>query len=351
MASKQNSRVILRSRPGKVNPPSLENFAVEPVEPPLVCEQGEILVKTLYLSVDPYMRSRMNEGGSVGYIAPFEIGKVLSGGGVGRVEESKSDKFSVGDIVECFGFPWQHYCVLPEDHQSLRKVESEIVCENPSLALGLCGLTALTSLIALQERGHIVPGQNQTVVVTGAAGACGSAAGQIAKIFGCGKLVGICGSEEKCQYIKELGFDSSINYKQVDNMAEELRKHCPQGIDVYFDNVGGEISNEIIRLMNKNSHVIICGQISTYNQDIPYPNPLPQDVQEIVTKQNITRERFLVLDFSPLIPAARAQLEVWVKEGKLKNRETVEEGLENVAKAFLSMMSGGNIGKQVVKVA
>ncbi|XP_020895002.1 prostaglandin reductase 2 [Exaiptasia diaphana] len=356
-------QVVLQSRPGKTNPPSEENFAYAKAPPiesqPIECKDGEIVAKTLYLSVDPYMRGRMNDhiGTTLShlssYIEPWSLGEPLSGGGVGVVVESKCDGFVKGDIVQAPfpGFwPWQNNVLFPSEVE-LTKVDNAYLKEHPSLLLGLCGLTGVTSLIGLEVKGHIVPGKNQTVVVSGAAGACGVAAGQIAKLLGSGKVVGTCGTDEKCQYIRELGFDAAINYKTTTDMRSALKSHCPDGIDVYFDNVGGTISEEVIRLMNKDSHVVVCGQISSYNKDIPFPNPLSPEVQEIATKQNVTRELFLVLRYNDRVPEAMQKLTQWVQEGKLKSRETVAVGLENTGKAFVSMMNGGNIGKQIVKVS
>jgi len=218
--------------------------------------------------------------------------------------------------------------------------------------LGIVGITGLTSFVGIREKAHIKGSANQAVVVSGAAGACGMAAGQIAKLDGCGVVIGICGADEKCRWLtEEIGFDFAINYKTTKNIAEQIQLKCPTGIDVYFDNVGGEISNEVIRCMNQNSHIVLCGQISVYNKDVPYPPPVPEDVQSILRDRYITRDRFLVLNYMEKFPDGKKQLEAWVREGKLKHRETVASGLETTGRAFVAMMRGGNIGKQVVKVA
>lgn len=310
-------------------------------------------MKTLYLSVDPYMRCRMNEDSGTSYLTPWSIGESPSGGGVGQVIESRSEKFHAGDIVQSGGWPWQEFSTFPVTaNPTLQKEESGYLCTNPSLLLGIVGLTGLTSYIGLKEKAHIKPGANQVMVISGAAGACGIAAGQIAKLEGCGVVVGICGTDEKCRFLtEEMGFDIAINYKTTENISEQLQMKCPAGIDVYFDNVGGEISNEVIRCMNKDSHIVLCGQISLYNKDVPYPPPIPQDIQDILQTRNITRDRFLVLNYMEKFPDGKKQLESWVREGKLKNRETIVEGLENTGKAFVEMMRGANIGKQIVKVA
>uniref|UniRef100_A0A3Q2GTD1 15-oxoprostaglandin 13-reductase n=1 Tax=Equus caballus TaxID=9796 RepID=A0A3Q2GTD1_HORSE len=213
------------------------------------------------------------------------------------------------------------------------------------------GMPGLTSLIGIQEKGHITAGSNQTMVVSGAAGACGSLAGQIGHIMGCSRVVGICGTHEKCLFLtSELGFDAAINYKK-ENVAEQLRELCPAGVDVYFDNVGGDISDTVISQMNQSSHIILCGQISQYNKDVPYPPPLPPAVEAIRKERNITRERFLVLNYKDKFESGILQLSQWFKEGKLKIKETMINGLENMGAAFQSMMTGGNTGKQIVCIS
>ncbi|KAJ7391397.1 hypothetical protein OS493_018441 [Desmophyllum pertusum] len=347
----ETRRIILHSRPGVDKPPTESNFALDRQEIPQ-CKEGEILVKTLCLSVDPYMRCRMNENTGAAYLTPWPLGEPPLGGGVGKVVQSRSHKFLEGDIVESFMWPWQEFAVLSADASNLNKEESPFLCSHPSLLLGIVGITGLTSYIGIKEKAHIKPGAEQAVVISGAAGACGMAAGQIAKLEGCGIVIGICGTDEKCRFLtEEMGFDVAINYKTTKNISEHIKMKCPAGVDVYFDNVGGEISNEVIRCMNKDGHIVLCGQISLYNEDVPYPPPMPQDIQDMLKDNNITRDRFLVLNYMEKFPDGKKQLEAWVREGKLKNRETVVEGLENTGRAFVAMMSGGNIGKQVVRVA
>ncbi|XP_078372282.1 prostaglandin reductase 2-like [Oculina patagonica] len=351
MVTETCGRVVFHSRPGVNNLPTESNFAVERVKNPQ-CKEGEILVKTLYLSVDPYMRCRMNEDTGTAYLAPWALGEPPAGGGVGKVVQSRSERFGEGDIVESAVWPWQEFVVFSGENPYLNKEESPFLCSKPSLLLGIVGIPGLTSYFGIKEKAHIEPGANQTVVISGAAGACGIAAGQIAKLRGCGAVIGICGTDEKCRFLtEEMGFDDAINYKTTKNISEQIKLKCPTGVDVYFDNVGGEVSKEVIRCMNKDSHVVLCGQISVYNKDVPYPPPIPQDLQDILKDKNITRDRYLVLNYMEKFPDGKKQLEAWVREGRLKNRETVAEGLENTGKAFVAMMSGGNIGKQLVKVA
>ncbi|XP_059808164.1 prostaglandin reductase 2 isoform X4 [Hypanus sabinus] len=230
-------------------------------------------------------------------------------------------------------------------------LDPQLVGGHLSYFLGVAGLSGLTALLGVREKGHVKPGANQTMVVSGAAGACGMLAGQIARLEGCSRVVGICGTDEKCQVlVHKMGFDAAINYKK-DDITEKLLEYCPSGVDIYFDNVGGHISDVVISQMNKDSHVILCGQITQYNKDVPYPPPLPSHTEAILKERNITRERFLVINYSDKYATSLVQLTQWLKEGKLKVCETVVKGLENIGAAFESMMKGGNIGKQLVLVS
>lgn len=342
-------RVVLNSRPGKNGNPVAENFKVEEVSLPDTINEGQVKVRTLYLSVDPYMRCKMNEDTGTDYLAPWQLAQVADGGGIGVVEESKHQKLVKGDFVTSFYWPWQTKAIL--DGNSLEKVDPQLVDGHLSYFLGAIGMPGLTSLIGVQEKGHISAGSNQTMVVSGAAGACGSLAGQIGRLLGCSRVVGICGTHEKCLFLtSELGFDAAVNYK-TGNVAEQLRDACPDGVDVYFDNVGGDISNTVISQMNENSHIILCGQISQYNKDVPYPPPLPPAVEAVQRERNITRERFMVLNYKDKFEPGILQLSQWFKEGKLKIKETMANGLENMGVAFQSMMTGGNVGKQMVRIS
>ncbi|XP_030070846.1 prostaglandin reductase 2 isoform X2 [Microcaecilia unicolor] len=230
-------------------------------------------------------------------------------------------------------------------------LDPELVDGHLSYFLGAVGMPGLTALFGVKEKGHVTPGASQTMVVSGAAGACGSLAGQIGRLEGCSRVVGISGSDEKCSIlVSELGFDAAVNYKRG-NMTQKLREFCPAGVDIYFDNVGGDVSDVVLSQMNQNSHVILCGQISQYNKDVPYPPPLSPQTEAALRDKNITRDRFLVLWYADKHEAGILQLSQWVREGKLKVRETVTKGLENIGAAFQSMMKGGNIGKQIVLVS
>ncbi|XP_038055763.1 prostaglandin reductase 2-like [Patiria miniata] len=353
MATSSNKRVCLASRPGANGIPSVENFRMEDCPMPEL-EDGQILVKLLCLSVDPYMRCRMNMDTGTDYMSPWKLDTTIDGGGVGVVVKSRSMGHSKGDVIEGFHLPWQLYVALDVQGFNcliVNKVDVALVKKHWSLMLGLYGVSGISAYLGIKEKGHVVPDGDQTFVASAAAGSCGSLAGQIARLEGCTNVVGICGSEEKCRYLtEELGFNHAINYKTED-VGERLRECCPKGVQVYFDNVGGSVSDAVIQQMTPDSHVILCGQISVYNTDLPYPPPIPEETQQALTEHNITRERFLVLNYIDQFPDAIEQLCVWYNKGEIKYKETVAEGLENAPFAFVSMMTGGNIGKQIVHVA
>ncbi|XP_036981143.1 prostaglandin reductase 2 [Acanthopagrus latus] len=345
----QVKRVVLNSRPGNNGAPVPANFRLEETTLAPELRDGEVLVRTLYLSVDPYMRCRMNEDTGAEYLTPWQLSECMDGGGVGVVESSRSSVCAEGDVVTCFNWPWQTHAVMKGC--ALQKVEPQLVDGHLSHFLGAVGITGLTALFGVREKGNITKGANQTMVVSGAAGACGSIAGQIGRLDGCVRVVGICGSDEKCRaLVEDLGFSAAVNYRREDVPAR-LRECCPDGIDVYFDNVGGAISDAVITQMNSGSHVILCGQISQYNKDVPYPPPLSEEIQEALRSKNIARERFIVLHYMNKAEAALFELSQWVKSGQIKVLETVVNGIENMGDAFCSMMKGGNIGKQIIKVS
>lgn len=345
----QVQRVVLGSRPGNNGTPVPENFRLEKSTVPTDLQEGEVLVRTLYLSVDPYMRCRMNEDSGAEYLTSWQLSECVDGGGVGIVESSRCAAFTKGDVVTNFNWPWQTHAVMKGS--LLQKVDPQMADGRLSYFLGVIGITGLTALLGVREKGNVTKGANQTMVVSGAAGACGSVAGQIGRLDGCARVVGICGSAEKCRaLVEDLGFDAAINYRAEDIPAK-LKESCPHGIDVYFDNVGGDISDTVIKQMNSGGHVILCGQISQYNKDVPYPPPLSEEIQEALRSKNITRERFMVLNYMSKADAALYELSQWVKSGQIKVLETVVDGIEKMGDAFCSMMKGGNIGKQIIKIS
>jgi hypothetical protein len=331
-----NRQITLVARP--VGFPKETDFRL--VEAPVPTPgPGQFLVRSLYLSVDPYMRGRMNAAKS--YAPPVELGGVMVGGVVGQVVESHHPRFAAGEIVEGY-FGWQQYAV--SDGAGVRKVDPSLA--PVSTALGVLGMPGLTAYFGLLEIGKPQPGE--TVVVSGAAGAVGSLVGQIAKIQGC-HVVGIAGTDEKVRYVvEELGFDSAFNYKSARNYRAKLKALCPQGIDVYFDNVGGAITDAVITLINVRARLVICGQISQYNLERPEMGP--RWLWALIAKQ-ARAEGFLVFQFADRFEEGIRQMAQWLKEGKLKYRENIIAGLENAPRAFIGMLTGENIGKQLVQVA
>lgn len=272
---------------------------------------------------------------------PVAIGGTMVGGVVGQVVESKNPKFKPGDIVQG-EFGWQEYAV--SDGKGIRKIDPSIA--PISTAIGVLGMPGLTAYFGLLEIGQ--PKAGETVVISGAAGAVGMVVGQIAKIKGC-RVVGIAGSDDKVRYlVNELGFDGAFNYKTTKNYVEKLKELCPQGIDVYFDNVGGTITDAVIPLLNVKARMSICGQISQYNLEKPETGP--RWLWAMIVKQARV-EGFLVFQFFDKFAPAAAEMAGWIKEGKLKYREDIVEGFENLPKAFIGMLEGDNTGKRLVKVA
>jgi NADPH-dependent curcumin reductase CurA len=330
----QNKEIRLGSRPSGM--PTLDNFRIVDADVPQP-NDGEVLVRTLYISVDPYLRGRMREGRS--YIRPFEVDQVIESGAVGEVIESRSPKFQPGDIVTGM-FGWRLYNVVKAD--GLMKVPPGVPV---TTALGVLGMPGLTAYFGLLDIGQ--PKQGETVAVSGAAGAVGMTVCQIAKIKGC-RVVGVAGHDEKNRYLKEeLSVDAVINYKTGD-IRQTLKDACPNGIDIYFDNVGGEVSDAVMPLLNHGARVIICGQISFYNMDRPDVGPRPQPYLLI---NSALMRGFIVIEYAARFPEGAMQLAQWLSEGKLKYAETVVEGFENTPRAFIGLFSGENLGKQIVKVA
>ncbi|HEY3366310.1 MAG TPA: NADP-dependent oxidoreductase [Symbiobacteriaceae bacterium] len=300
---------------------------------------GEVLLRTLFLSVDPYQRMAMSGAGSGPFNLP--IGQVVFGATVCEVAESHHPAFQNGDVVLA-RTGWQEYAV--SDGTGLRKFDPALA--PVSTALGVLGGTGLTAYFGLLEIGQPKPGD--TVVVSGAAGAVGCVAGQIAKIMGC-RVVGIAGTDAKVDFLThELGFDAAFNYKTTSDYVARLRELCPRGADIYFDNVGGAITDAVYQVLSPGARVAVCGQISQYNAMQPEAGPrLP----ELVQAKELRVERFNLGLFGDRLEAGTRQLAEWLREGKLKSVEDVVAGFENTPKAFIGMLKGENIGKRIVKVA
>ena len=339
MSQQINRQVVLASRPsGK---PQANNFTIAeaPIPTP---EDGQVLSKTIYLSLDPYMRGRMNAGKS--YADPVEIDEVMSGGTVGQVIESKNSGFSAGDFVFGYG-GWQEFWL--QDGKKLKKVDPQLApISTATGVLGMPGVTAYTGLLNIGQ-----PKKGETVVVAAASGAVGSVVGQIARIKGT-RVVGIAGTPEKCEFVKEeLGFDACVNHSLQD-FAENLKSACPNGIDVYFENVGGKVFEKVLPLLNNFSRIPVCGIISSYNAtQLPAgPNLTPLLMRNILVKR-LTFRGFIVWDFDSQEEEALTQLSNWVKEGKIRYREDIVDGLENAPEAFMGLLEGKNFGKLVVRVS
>jgi NADPH-dependent curcumin reductase CurA len=329
-----NMQVLLASRPtGWVEE---SNFRIDETPHPKP-EARQLLIKIHWLSLDPYMRGRMSTAKS--YTKPVEVGEVMTGGTVGEVIESSNPKFKTGDyVVGSLG--WQQYAV--SDGEGLTKVDPKLV--PLSCYVGVVGMPGGTAWIGLLE--HCQPKAGETVVVSAASGAVGSVVGQIAKLQGC-RAVGIAGGKAKCDYVvKELGFDACVDYKGG-NLYEELKAACPDGIDCYFENVGGVVMDTVFRLFNPFARVALCGMIADYNATEAYGVKMMRAL--LVSRVNL--RGFIVFDRLDLYARAIPQLARWVSQGKIKYHETVAVGLENAPSAFIGMLKGANLGKQLVKVA
>jgi NADPH-dependent curcumin reductase CurA len=329
-----NRQIILRSRP-EANP-SAENFELLSVAVPPVAD-GAVLRRTIYLSLDPYMRGRMSDAES--YAASVAIRQVMVGGTVSQVIESTNPAFAVGDFVVGYD-GWQDFGL--SSGRELRKLDPSIV--PISTAIGTLGMPGLTAYVGLLDIGQPTPGE--TVVVSAASGAVGSVVGQIAKIKGC-RAVGIAGSAEKCRYVvDDLGFDACVNY-QAESFREDLAAACPSGIDVYFENVGGAVFAAVMRLLNVNARIPLCGLISDYNASKLPPSP---NLRPLLVKRALLKG-FIVLDHNDRAPAFLKDCSQWVREGRLKYREDIVDGLEHAPSALVKLFEGRNFGKLIVRVS
>jgi NADPH-dependent curcumin reductase CurA len=330
-----NHQFRLAARPVGMPKRSDWTYAQEPARDP---GEGELLIKVLYISLDPAMRGWMNEGKS--YVAPVGIGEVMRAGGAGRVIASKNQRFAVGDHVT--GMLGVQEYVL-SNGKGITRVDTSFA--PLPVHLGTLGMPGLTAYFALLDVGR--PKSGETVVVSAAAGAVGSVAGQIAKVKGC-RLVGIAGGPEKCRYVvKELGFDAAIDYKHED-VKKSLREHCPKGIDVYFDNVGGDILDAVLTLITRGARIIICGAISQYNNTGPVKGP-SNYLSLLVNRARM--EGMIVFDYAERYGEAIREMAGWMSAGKLKSREDIVEGLETFPETLLKLYKGENFGKLELKVA
>lgn len=331
-----NRQIMLAGRPNGFPKESDFRLVESPVPTP---SAGQVLVRTIYLSLDPYMRGRMSDRAS--YAQPVQIGEVMVGGVVGKVIQSKNPSFPEGSVVEGH-FGWQEHAI--GTGEGVRIVDPLIA--PISTALGVLGMPGFTAYFGLLDIGN--PQAGETVFVSGAAGAVGSIVGQIAKIKGC-RAVGVAGSDEKIRYItQDLGFDAGFNYKTVKDYVQEIRRICPTGIDVYFDNVVGPVTDAVFPIMNSKARVAICGQISQYNLEKPEMGP--RFLWQLIVKR-AKIQGFLVFEYADRYREANQELAKWLMAGKLKYRETIAHGLEKAPRAFIGMLKGENIGKQLVKVS
>ncbi len=335
MIPKTHRRVVLVRRPPAE--PAESDFRVEEAPVP---EPGprEVLVRVVYLSLDPYQRGRMREAAS--YAAPVGLGEVMTGGTVGEVVKSNHPAFSVGDIVED-RLGWQEYAI--GGGPSLRKVDPKMA--PISTANGVLGMPGMTAYFGLLEVGRPKPGE--TVVVSAASGAVGQVVGQIAKIMGC-RTVGIAGGPAKCAFAKDaLGFDACVDYKAEKDLDAALRMTCPDGVDVYFDNVGGVVSDAVLRSLNFFARVALCGSISQYNASAPEMGP--RLLGSFVGKR-VSMRGFIVSDFADRYGPARRQVVEWIRAGRIQYREDLVEGIEKAPRAFIGLLRGENFGKLLVKL-
>ncbi len=327
-------QIVLSSRPkGK---PVIANFEVKNIA---LAELGEkeILLEAMYFSVDPYMRGRMNDAKS--YAPPFELGKPITGGVIAKVVKSNSPNFKEHEMVTG-NLPWQQYCIATEN--SLLKIDTSIA--PASYYLGVLGMPGLTAYFGFMQIGK--PKNGDTVVVSGAAGAVGLVVGQLAKMHGC-RVIGIAGSDEKLRLLKEdFGFDEVINYKTCTNVEKAITDACPNAVDIYFDNVGGAISDAVIKNINFNARIVLCGQIALYNNT---EIPMGPRIQPMLLTRSVLMQGFIVGNYQSQFTEGSKQLATWIKEGKLKFKETIVKGFDQLPEALLGLFEGDNIGKMIVE--
>ena len=337
MPATKNREIHLKSRPTGM--PTAANFAL--VETPIPTPaKGQFLVRNIFMSVDPYMRGRMMDRES--YVPPFQVGQAMDGGSVGQVVASAHDGFTAGDYVCGFAAGgWREYWL--SDGTMMQKVDPTVAPLGAYLGvLGMPGLTAYSGFLRIGQ-----PKPGETVFVSAAAGAVGSLVCQIAKLKGC-YVVGSVGSDEKAEWLKrEAGVDAVVNYKTCGNLEAAVKQTAPRGIDIYFENVGGEHLDVALSLMNRLGRIVACGMIAQYNAAEPPPGP--RNIILVVGK-SITMQGFIVTNYLDMVPAFFMEVGQWIREGKIKWEETVVEGIENAPKAFLGLFSGANAGKMLVRL-
>jgi hypothetical protein len=332
----RNRQIVLAARPEGL--PKESDFRLIDTATPEPAD-GQFLIRTNYLSVDPYMRGRISEVKS--YAEPVGIGEVMVGGTVGTVQESRHPSYRLGDVVVGY-WGWQEYAL--SDGQGIERFDTSLA--PMSTALGVLGMPGMTAYFGLLEIGKPKPGD--TLFVSGAAGAVGSLVGQIGKIKGC-RVVGSAGSQQKLDYLTgELGFDAAFNYKDVKDYAAKLQEVCAKGIDVYFDNVGGSLTDAVFTQINVGAKIVVCGQIDQYNATRPPRGP--RLLWHLIVKQARV-EGFLVFQFARRFREGQQQVARWIKDGRVKYHESVVNGLENAPKAFIGLFHGQNLGKQLVRIA
>lgn len=339
-ASLENNRIVLASRP--VGAPVTNNFRLE-VQPVQDLKNGEVLLRTIYLSLDPYMRGRMSDAKS--YADPVDVNDIMVGSTVCQVEASTHPDFEKGEWVLAYT-GWQSYAV--SNGEGLLKLGKNP--KNPSYALGVLGMPGFTAYMGLLDIGQ--PKEGETLVVAAATGPVGAIVGQIGKLKGC-KVVGIAGGEEKCRHaVETLGFDICIDHK-ADDFAEQLAAACDKGIDVYYENVGGKVFDAVLLLLNTSARIPVCGLISQYNAtELPAgPDRMPLLMGTLLTKR-IRMQGFIIFDdYSHRYDEFAADMSQWISEGKIQYKEQIVDGLENAPEAFIGLLEGKNFGKLVIKVA
>ena len=333
---RMNEQVVLAERPTTILEPSTTRLQTVAAPVP---EDGEALVEVGFLSIDPTIRTWMDD--APGYLPPIGIGEVVRSGGIGTVVESNSPRYNVGDLV--FGtVGWQRYSIAGSGQQAMTVIPAGV---DPLLAINVLGVTGLTAYFGMTDVGRIKEGD--VVVVSGAAGATGSSAGQIAKILGAKTVIGIAGSDEKCALLTgELGYDFAINYK-TDNVATALKAAAPQGVDLFFDNVGGEILDMVLAQLSMRGRVVLCGAISQYTT--PGRPQGPANYLNLIIKRG-RMEGFIILDYADRYGEAQGQLLTWLLEGKLHHAEHVLDGLDQAPEALNLLFTGGNTGKVIVRL-